>query len=189
MKKIRGFSRLVIISALVVSMGLITEVAHADPGVQEGRTEHLVNFERAGHGLAALARSPHLDAVARNHSARMAATGGIFHNGNLAGEVGGAWVALGENVGMGAYADGLHHAFMNSPSHAANILGSYDSVGIGAVEVGGTVFITQVFSKNAAPAYSAPAKTKKCKKVKGRTKCTTAKKSYKKAKKKRARRR
>lgn len=181
MKSIRRFSRLVIVSALVVSMGLITEVAHADAGMVEERTAQLVNSVRAVHGLPGLGRSPQLDAVARNHSARMAAAGGIFHNGNLAGEVSGSWIALGENVGVGPSADAVHSAFMHSPAHSANVYGRWDSMGLGVVESGGQVFITQVFSKNSLVAsYSAPAKTKSCKKVRGRTRCTSTKKKSKK---------
>lgn len=190
MKKIRGFSRLVIVSALVVSMGLISEIAHADAGMVEERTAQLVNSVRAVHGLPGLGRSPQLDAVARNHAARMAAAGRIFHNGNLSGEVSGNWVALGENVGVGPSADAVHSAFMHSPAHAANVYGRWDSMGLGVVESGGAVFITQVFSKSSDVAsYSAPAKVKRCKKVKGRTRCTSVKKYKKKATKKRSRRR
>lgn len=188
MKKFRLASRLIIVLALVVSMALVAEAAHADPGAEVERSGELMNTSRAAHGRAGLTRAWDLDAIATNHSARMAAAGEIFHNGNLAGEVPGGWTGLAENVGVGPSAVDVHNAFMNSPGHAANILGGYDKVGIGVVEAGGAVYITEVFWKTAdQPTYSAPTTVKKCRKVKGRTRCSTVKKFRKKASKSRKR--
>jgi hypothetical protein len=183
-KKFRMASRLVIVLALVVSIALVAEAAYADPGYLEDRTAQLINSSRDAHGRQHVSRAWDLDAIARNHSARMAASAGLFHNGNLAGEVPGGWSGLAENVGVGPSVDDVHTAFRNSPSHMANMVGDYDKVGIGVVEAGGMVFITEVFWRSAdQPSYSAPAKVKSCRKVKGRTRCSTVKKYKKKAKK------
>ena len=184
MKKFRMASRLIIVLALLVSMALVAETAHADAGAAADWSGQLINKSRRDHGMGGLHRAYQLDVVALNHSARMAAAGGIFHNGNLAAEVPSHWGALAENVGVGPSADSVHGAFMGSPGHKANILGGYDHFGVGVVESGGLVFVTEVFFKSAdQPSYSAPAKAKKCSKVKGRTRCTTVKKYKKKAKK------
>lgn len=185
MKKFRMASKLILVLALLVNMALVAETAHADAGPPTADySGHLIYVSRSAHGLGGLLRVAELDAVARNHSARMAGANGIFHNGNLAGEVSGGWAGLAENVGVGPNTDEVHNAFMNSPGHKANILGGYDKVGVGVVESGGLVFITQVFWKSAdQPTYSAPAKVKSCRKVKGRTRCSTVKKYKKRSKK------
>lgn len=184
MSKFRMATKLVIVLALLVSMALVAETAHAEAGAATERTTNFINDARGANGLSGLARSWDLDAVARQHSARMAGAGGIFHNGSLAAEVPNHWAALAENVGVGPSEDAVHNGFMNSPGHRANILGGYDKVGIGVVESGGLAFITEVFWKSADQAsYSAPAKAKSCRKVKGRTRCTSVKKYKKKSRK------
>jgi hypothetical protein len=184
MKKFRMASRLIIVLALLVSMALVAETAHADAGAVVDRTTWLVDQSRGAHRLGGLSRAWDLDAIAARHSAAMAAAGGIFHNGALAGHVPGGWAALAENVGVGPSADDVHNAFMNSAGHKANILGGYDKVGIGVAEAGGLVYITEVFWKSAdQQTYSAPVKAKSCRKVKGRTRCSTVKKYKKKSRK------
>ena len=113
-----------------------------------------INQSRSAAGLAPLTTFWDLADDARVHTAEMMAAGQIYHSSNsqLAGYSTG-WALLGENVGMGPNPSLLHQAFMNSPSHRANILGDYDLVGVGADRSGdGTMFVTVVFMKSAAPA-------------------------------------
>ncbi|MEY2422537.1 MAG: hypothetical protein QOI95_2604 [Acidimicrobiaceae bacterium] len=85
----------------------------------------------------------------------MAAEHRIFHNANLASDVT-DWEMAGENVGVGATADGLHQALMRSPDHRSNILSpDFTEIGVGVV-VGddGRMYVSEVFR---LPAGSAPA--------------------------------
>ncbi len=109
------------------------------------------NAERASRGIPKLTLKSDLVTVARRHSQRMAADETIYHNNNLAKEVGGNWWALGENVGMGPQCESgpgsIQDAFMASPGHKANILDKdYNQVGVGVVIKDGTIYVTVVFA-------------------------------------------
>ena len=113
-----------------------------------------INQSRASAGLNQLAGFWDLADDARVHTAEMLAAGQIYHSSNsqLASYATG-WSLLGENVGMGPNPSLLHQAFMNSPTHRANILGDFDLVGVGAqTDASGTMFVTVIFMKSAAPA-------------------------------------
>jgi len=143
---------LVMSVAVVTALGMLSEAAGANTQSDEAQFLQLVNQDRAANGLSALIWSPQLVDEARVQSGRMAAAGTIFHNPNLAKEVTGNWITLGENVGMGGTVDALHQAFMNSPHHRENILGDYDHVGFGIVmggSDGATIFVTELFWKTA----------------------------------------
>jgi hypothetical protein len=128
----------------------------------EGCFTSKINAARGSRGPLAVDGT--LVTVARRHSQRMANSGSIYHNGNLSKEVPAGWKSLGENVGMGPTCDDIHEAFMNSPSHRANILDpDFNFVGVGVVVAGdGTIFVTEVFMQKEAsqPAQNAPAPTK-----------------------------
>ena len=116
-----------------------------DPGQAERGFLEVINAERAAAGLGLLTLDSQLSIVAREHSGRMAAEGTIFHNLDLGKIVTGAWKLLGENVGVGGSVAGLHKAFMASPKHKENILGTYDRAGLGVVIEGSTIYVTEVF--------------------------------------------
>ncbi|HYL93220.1 MAG TPA: CAP domain-containing protein, partial [Alphaproteobacteria bacterium] len=60
----------------------------------------------------------------------------------------------GENVARAENADEAHHGLMGSPGHRANILGAdYTAVGIGVVQQGDSIYVTQDFVHK-VPAYS-----------------------------------
>ncbi|MGH9135941.1 MAG: CAP domain-containing protein, partial [Acidimicrobiales bacterium] len=111
----------------------------------------LVNSARANAGLPTVASSGHIQRVARAWAATMAANDTMAHNPNFYGQM-----QAGEACGSGAEnvafryppsAYGIHQQFMNSPSHATNVLnGNYGRVGIGAV-IGpdGTMWVVQDF--------------------------------------------
>lgn len=143
----RRFATLSVLLALIVSAptGPAPIVAaHADAD-HEGALVAAINDAREEAGLAALSTSDELVHVARGHSEAMAAFDVLHHDPAL-GEVVGDWRRLGENVGRGADVAALHDAFMDSPTHAANVLGAdYDEVGVGAVVVDGRLWVTQVF--------------------------------------------
>ena len=129
-------------------------VASASPS-EEAEFVGYINQSRAEAGLAALTVHGDLVAGARNHTAAMIAAGTIFHSTSAQlSSVTSGWVVLGENVGKGPNPGALHRAFMQSPSHKANILGDYDRVGVGvAHDAEGKLFVTVLFMKSAnAPA-------------------------------------
>lgn len=123
----------------------------------------LTNGARSANGLAALSADPKAADIARYWSNVMAGDGSLRHNPDLAAQVNNlvtsSWQRIGENVGVGSSATGLHDAFMKSPGHKANVLGDYNRVGIGAArDASGRLWVTLVFIKGPALApYSAPA--------------------------------
>jgi uncharacterized protein YkwD len=138
--------------AALAALCVFADGALADTVSDEDRFVAAINAERTAAGLPGLAVDGQLINVARAQSGRMAAAGTIFHNQNLAHDVVGNWIMLGENVGMGGTVDALHQAFMNSPHHRENVLGDYDHVGIGIVmggSDGATIFVTELFWKTA----------------------------------------
>lgn len=110
-----------------------------------------INASRAAAGLAPLTVSEELSALADLHSGRMAAAGTIFHSSDLAGTVGSVypnWTRVGENVGTGSSVESIHAAMLASPSHAANIYGDYNLLGVGVyTNPGGVMFVTELFAK------------------------------------------
>jgi uncharacterized protein YkwD len=123
---------------------------------------NLLNLERQHHGLRLLQWDSHLAEAARIHAQKMARAGDISHR--YAGEpdlterarrMGALFKAIAENVALAETPEEIHLALMNSPGHRANILnGEYNAVGVGAVQVGKELFVTEDFAQ-AVPEYSA----------------------------------
>ena len=77
----------------------------------------------------------------------MAASQKLYHNPSLATAVKN-WSWVGENVGYGPSVASLQSAFMASPGHRANILDhQFTQVGVGAVTVNGTIWVSVVFRR------------------------------------------
>jgi len=108
-----------------------------------------INATRARRGLAPLASHPVLADQTQAWSTWMAAHGSLFHHPDLASMAWLAqpsgWSAVAENLGYGTDGLRLHDQFMASRTHAANVLGNFRSVGVGAVESGGRVWVTVRF--------------------------------------------
>ncbi|HJQ78209.1 MAG TPA: CAP domain-containing protein [Acidimicrobiia bacterium] len=161
--KTRWLSILLVI--VVGAMGLAAS-AGADSGT-EGSFLSALNSYRNSNGLGSLTVDGGLRSHARNHTADMIAAGDWFHSSSaeLQAAAGSGWTKLGENVGHGPSVSSLHDAFVNSPSHRANMLGDYNYVGIGTgTSSDGRLFVTVVFMKkgSTAPATTtstAPPKT------------------------------
>lgn len=135
-------------SILLTATMIITVFAPAaSAGTHEGDLLALMNAERSASGLAPVAMHSDLTDDALAWSAHLMAQGSLSHNPSLASVTTG-WDALGENVGVGTSAGSLHHAFMTSASHRANVMGDYDYVGIAVVEETSTkLWVTVVFMK------------------------------------------
>ncbi len=146
-----------VITAIVLAIATLASPVLASSGDEAGFVS-LINSERANRGLNALDVYWDLVDDARAHAGVMAEADNIFHSSNLANATTG-WAALGENVGVGPTVGELHTAFMNSAGHRDNILGDWDSVGVGVAETDkGYMFVTVVFMK-AAVSQPAPAPT------------------------------
>jgi hypothetical protein len=116
-----------------------------------------INAARTSHGLRAYATSSELSAVAYGQARRMAAAQKLYHNPGLASQVS-SWRYVGENVGYGPDVSTLMTAFMNSAPHRANILDhQYTQVGVGAVTVNGTIWVSMVFREPLYASSPAPA--------------------------------
>ncbi len=164
---VRKFVALLLAPALLagVAAGLTRASASDDPNAASFVAK--TNAERQSRGLRPYAVASDLAAVAKRHSADMAARQSLYHNPNLGSEVTG-WQVVGENVGDGGSVDGIHTAFMDSPDHRANILATdYTQVGIGTVTDGnGVIWVTEVFRlPSQAPTVSAPTTTRAARSV------------------------
>ena len=120
-----------------------TEVAAIEFAFRE-----LVNEERAAAGLQPLTNFDDLIDDARIQAVDMVNAGYLYHNPNLANVTASEnWFKLGENVGFGPNVDVLHEAFMESESHAANVLKDvYNYIGVGVVVDGNDrIWVAVVF--------------------------------------------
>jgi hypothetical protein len=141
-----------VVAALLGSITMLTlgaTAASAEPRSEELDFVARINALRVSQGLVPLTVDAHLTDIARSWSARMVGDGAISHNPDLAGQVGGnGWRTLGENVGVGSSVDWLENAFENSPHHYANLVDpDYRWIGLGVVESGGQVWVTEDFEQ------------------------------------------
>ncbi|HVF04662.1 MAG TPA: CAP domain-containing protein [Frankiaceae bacterium] len=160
--------------AAVLATAAVTTVAHvAVPsnaaaftsmhGVRlnavEARLTTLINHARTSRGIPALTVAPGTTDLARAWAMNQASKNTLYHNPALVagveGHGSGDWRAVSENVGRGWDAASLFQAYMNSPSHRANILDrSVRYLGIGWVErPDGSGYNTQVFVDRYSTAY------------------------------------
>lgn len=145
----------------VVAGGVLSPAAAIS--VEEQAFLNAVNASRVAAGLAPLTYSEQLSALADLHSSQMASSGTIYHSTDLGSKVGTVyanWTRAGENVGKGGSVESIHAAMLASPSHAANIYGDYNLLGIGVeTKPGGVMFVTEIFAKavvESAPLASEP---------------------------------
>lgn len=134
-------------AAAVIGLVVTASAASADPAASEAAFFSHVNGVRASEGKPPLAHDTQASDVARAWSAEMARTNQLSHNPNLKSQVQG-WKMLGENVGTGSDVALVTQALENSPPHRANMVNSaFTHLGVGVVEVGGTVWVTEVFKQ------------------------------------------
>src|SRR4051812_1054038 len=160
----RGTWQRVLAAVVVALLSGAIFIAHpgsakADPNADEAQFFVLVNALRARLMLKPLASDPQATNVARVWSAQMAGDGTLSHNPGLGGQIS-DWRSLGENVGTGSNVAGIEAALEASPHHYENLTDpNYNYVGIGVVEAGGVMWVTQDFkqSKSGLPAAAVPA--------------------------------
>ncbi len=124
-----------------------------EPGEQQ--LIDLINQARTAHGLNQLTVDEPLTAAARKHTRLMVQHSALSHQfeGEPAPQTrvnneGLSSDAQGENVDMNQSIAGAHDALMHSPPHRANILDpDYNAVGVGVIEAGGNVWVTEDFAR------------------------------------------
>lgn len=109
------------------------------------------NALRTQRGMTSLIMLTTASSTARSHSQAMASSGTLRHS-NLSASAnhgfgGGNWAGAAENVGKGPTVASVHSALVASPSHYAAMMNpSYDGVGIGVVQSGRVVWVTELFA-------------------------------------------
>lgn len=132
-------------AALAVAVGTAGVVAPNAQASTGSSFVSAINSARVSHGLRAYQVSSDLTSVALGQAHRMADAQRLYHNPGLATQVT-SWKYVGENVGYGPDVSTLMTAFMNSAPHRANILDhQFTQVGVGAVTVKGTIWVSMVF--------------------------------------------
>ena len=121
---------------------------------QEQIAFNLLNQDRAANGLPALTLDSELSRLARLKSCDMNENHYFAHEsptyGNAASMLtrfGYAYNGVGENIAHHATVEKAEAAFLSSPGHRANIMGSqWKKVGIGVcIDANGFVYLTQIF--------------------------------------------
>jgi hypothetical protein len=114
------------------------------------------NALRAAGGLAPLVESIAIDSVAQNWSAQMSASGSFIHNPNYSTQIPSGWSGAAENIAYGYTPATVVEAWHQSSGHYANIMGNYNSIGIGYYQANGQTYFTQDFGNYATPLASPP---------------------------------
>jgi uncharacterized protein YkwD len=139
--------RLCVVAATALALvATISQPAPAAVTVREHRLYVMIDRARDHHGKPHIALNHDISRMARAHSRRMAEQHQLFHSCLACRFQGWPWHALGENVAKARTVGGAHRQLMNSPGHRANILGSqYRKVGVGIVQRGGWLWVTELF--------------------------------------------
>lgn len=114
-----------------------------------------VNADRGARGLGGLSWNARLGCLANEWSNVMAGNGSLTHR-NLSATINSpgfeSYAGLGENIFVGSgNLDGntIHSAWMGSPPHYENIVGNYDSIGVGWARSGdGRLWATENFGRH-----------------------------------------
>jgi uncharacterized protein YkwD len=150
----RILHRMAVLIALL-TLGSASALSQHNTPDAERELFNAVDQERKAHGLPSLRSDEALANAARQHAQRMAKQGTVSHQfpgepglPSRAKASGAHFTWLSENVDEGPNPTAIHHSFMKSPQHRANILDSdMDSAGIGVAERKGEMFAVEDFSK------------------------------------------
>lgn len=151
-----GLAAVATVLALVVPQTALAAPESAGVAQLTQRVFDDTNAVRAQQGLPGLVRDTRLDKVAADWARQQFQNGAMSHNPNYSTQIPGGWQRAGENVGKGYTAPQIVPAWKNSPSHYANLVNDYTSVGIGYYEQDGKRYWSQVFAKYPGTAQPAP---------------------------------
>ncbi len=135
-------------------LGQGTAVAAVITSNEEARMIQLVNQARNSAGLPSLYAEQQLTDLARSFSSEMYLYNFFSHvspvSGTLQQRISArgitGWTLAGENIAKAPSVDVAFEALMNSPSHRENILRrDFNCIGIGVVQGGNCLYITQEF--------------------------------------------
>lgn len=136
----------VVVAIAVAALVLPGRPAGAEPTAAEQAFVVAINGLRADRDLAPLRVDAELSAIARRWAGQMANAGGISHNAGFSGQVTANWHKLGENVGRGPDVEDLMRAFVESPSHYANLVDAdFAELGVGVIERDGELWTAHQF--------------------------------------------
>jgi uncharacterized protein YkwD len=147
----RPLRSLAVVLAGAIALGAVqAQPASAELTDKEKKLVSLINKARGNHGKSKLQVSGKLSELARKHSNVMinqnnpvkhSSTNQLLSYMNKANCV----AKIGENVGAAWEVPEMHQAFMKSPGHRQNILGSWKKVGVGIKKSGGRLWTTELF--------------------------------------------
>ncbi len=125
----------------------------ADPARQERMVLDGINAERAAVGLGALAWDEALAGVARGVSESIRGTSAVPSDlVERLKRVGIASSLQLMNPAQGRIAEEVHRRLLASPSHRQNLMNpEVNSAGVGIVQAGESVYLTQIFTKELPP--------------------------------------
>ena len=153
------FKRLAAATVLALTVGTFSPVTTASAGFDcyrykdsEKDFAQKMNLARTATGKGKLQLDKQLSRVARRHAWEMDNQNTLYHTpDSVLGWRVTHWRRLGENVGYGGDVASLHRAFMNSPAHRANVLGSYKHVGVGVHNDDRVMWVTIIFESHQDP--------------------------------------
>jgi uncharacterized protein YkwD len=140
----RQATRILALTLFAVCLNTAPAQASTD---REQELHQLINQARSSKALGDLRLSERLSKIARAHSADMASGGRVLYHSCLTCRLSSwDWSVAGENVGMAGTIGRVNRLFMQSSSHRANVLRSpFRTVGVGVVEKGGRLWVTEIF--------------------------------------------
>lgn len=138
------------VGATIMLSGVQASPASAALSTPEKKLVSLINKARTKRGLGKLKVNGALSKKARKHSTAMMKQGNpVMHSSTkqLFNYMDGAncVARIGENVGTASSVTEMHQAFMKSPGHRHNILGSWKKVGVGIRISNGRFWTTELF--------------------------------------------
>lgn len=132
-----------LLCAGALTLGVLVGCISAD----QSTVQNQINAKRSSVGVRTLIDYDKADTKAQAWAQKLANDGSLSHSSLASGYTSGTWCHLGENVGMGPSLSSIQTAFINSPSHYANMVnGVYDHVGTGVVMKGSTYFVVQEYA-------------------------------------------
>ncbi|CAL4860760.1 CAP domain-containing protein [Microbacterium sp. MM2322] len=135
-----------VVPAGAASAAVSTSCTGTSQSAAQSRILADVNAARKAKGKKALTLSSAMSKAAVAWSGKQAAANRMSHNPRYASQIPSGWTRAGENVAFGYTPKKVTPAWMASTGHRANILGSYNRIGIGvACSSKGLPFYTQVF--------------------------------------------
>lgn len=162
LNQMRSHLNILILAPLVAAFFLaVSSAAQQFDAAGEKQLVEMINRARADEGLPPLAVDERLTLAARRHTALMVKHNSLSHQTaeeqplqiRLADE-GLRSDRQAENIALEMDVAGAHAILMNSPPHRANILGrDYNAVGVGVMQVGDKLYVSEDFAHR-LPDYS-----------------------------------